>query len=143
MIQPGEIDMADFGPAGPHPVIVVSRETLTEGATPWSLPARHVTAGPRGVLDKAALQKLIQAIGSVIWKCTIPFRPSTVSRSNCTECSSESHPTNPVDNIEMRIVAQHWEGVSEGEGCDPGVIGGDGEEDLERRLISITARSWK
>lgn len=31
MIQPGEIYMADFGPAGPHPVIVVSREELNRG----------------------------------------------------------------------------------------------------------------
>jgi mRNA-degrading endonuclease toxin of MazEF toxin-antitoxin module len=31
MIQPGEIHMADFGPAGPHPVIVVSREELNRG----------------------------------------------------------------------------------------------------------------
>lgn len=31
MIQPGEIYMAEFGPAGPHPVIVVSREELNRG----------------------------------------------------------------------------------------------------------------
>jgi len=31
MIQPGEIYMADFGPAGPHPVIVVSRQELNRG----------------------------------------------------------------------------------------------------------------
>lgn len=31
MIEPGEIYMADFGPAGPHPVIVVSREELNRG----------------------------------------------------------------------------------------------------------------
>ena len=31
MIRPGEIYMADFGPAGPHPVIVVSREELNRG----------------------------------------------------------------------------------------------------------------
>jgi len=31
MIQPGEIYMADFGLAGPHPVIVVSREELNRG----------------------------------------------------------------------------------------------------------------
>jgi mRNA-degrading endonuclease toxin of MazEF toxin-antitoxin module len=31
MIQPGEIYMADFGPVGPHPVIVVSREELNRG----------------------------------------------------------------------------------------------------------------
>ncbi len=31
MIRPGEIYMADFGPAGPHPVIVMSRETLNRG----------------------------------------------------------------------------------------------------------------
>lgn len=31
MIQPGDIYMADFGPAGPHPVIVVSREELNRG----------------------------------------------------------------------------------------------------------------
>jgi mRNA-degrading endonuclease toxin of MazEF toxin-antitoxin module len=31
MIRPGEIYMADFGPAGPHPVIVISRESLNRG----------------------------------------------------------------------------------------------------------------
>ncbi len=31
MIHPGEVYMADFGPAGPHPVIVVSREELNRG----------------------------------------------------------------------------------------------------------------
>ena len=108
MIQPGEIYMADFGPAGPHPVIVVSRETLNRGryalvvaCTSARFAVRRklancvpfqagefgfrldcvaqcenmlsidqaqldVTVGPMGVLDKAALQKLIQAIGFVI-----------------------------------------------------------------------------
>jgi mRNA-degrading endonuclease toxin of MazEF toxin-antitoxin module len=31
MIRPGEIYMADFPEAGPHPVIVVSREELNRG----------------------------------------------------------------------------------------------------------------
>jgi mRNA-degrading endonuclease toxin of MazEF toxin-antitoxin module len=31
MIRPGEIYMADFGPAGPPPVIVMSREELNRG----------------------------------------------------------------------------------------------------------------
>ncbi len=31
MIRPGEIYMADFGAAGPRPVIVVSREDLNRG----------------------------------------------------------------------------------------------------------------
>ena len=31
MILPGEIYMADFGRAGPHPVIVISREELNRG----------------------------------------------------------------------------------------------------------------
>jgi mRNA-degrading endonuclease toxin of MazEF toxin-antitoxin module len=31
MTQPGEVYMADFGPAGPHPVIVVSRAELNRG----------------------------------------------------------------------------------------------------------------
>jgi mRNA-degrading endonuclease toxin of MazEF toxin-antitoxin module len=31
MIQPGEVYMADFSQAGPHPVIVVSREDLNRG----------------------------------------------------------------------------------------------------------------
>ena len=30
-MQSGEISMAAFGPAGPHPVIVVSREELNRG----------------------------------------------------------------------------------------------------------------
>lgn len=31
MIRPGEIYMGDFGQAGPHPVVVVSREDLNRG----------------------------------------------------------------------------------------------------------------
>lgn len=31
MIRPGEIYMADFAEAGPHPVIVLSREELNRG----------------------------------------------------------------------------------------------------------------
>jgi len=31
MIKPGEIYMADFGAAGPHPVVVVSRQSLNRG----------------------------------------------------------------------------------------------------------------
>jgi len=31
MTGPGEVYMADFGQAGPHPVIVVSREELNRG----------------------------------------------------------------------------------------------------------------
>ena len=31
MIRPGEVYVADFGPAGPHPVVVVSREDLNRG----------------------------------------------------------------------------------------------------------------
>ena len=31
MIRPGEIYMADFAEAGPHPVIVLSREELSRG----------------------------------------------------------------------------------------------------------------
>jgi len=38
MIRPGEIYMADFGPAGPHPVIVTSRETLNRGRYPLVVP---------------------------------------------------------------------------------------------------------
>jgi mRNA-degrading endonuclease toxin of MazEF toxin-antitoxin module len=30
-MQPGEVYMADFGEAGPHPVIVLSREELNRG----------------------------------------------------------------------------------------------------------------
>ena len=32
MIRPGEIYMADFDEAGPHPVIVISREDLNRGS---------------------------------------------------------------------------------------------------------------
>ena len=31
MVRPGEIYMAAFGQAGPHPVIVISREELNRG----------------------------------------------------------------------------------------------------------------
>ena len=108
MIQPGEIYMADFGPAGPHPVIVVSREELNRGryalvvactsarfavrsqlsnCVPFQAGDSGFTvdcvaqcenilsidqaqldlvAGPMAILDDAALQNVIKAIGYVI-----------------------------------------------------------------------------
>lgn len=38
MIRPGELYMADFGPAGPHPVIVASGETLNRGRYVLAVP---------------------------------------------------------------------------------------------------------
>ena len=108
MIQPGEVYMADFGAAGPHPVIVVSREELNRGryalavvCTSARFAVRSklsncvpfqagdfgftvdcvaqcenilsvdqaqldLAAGPMGILDEAALQKVIKAIGYVM-----------------------------------------------------------------------------
>jgi mRNA-degrading endonuclease toxin of MazEF toxin-antitoxin module len=108
MIRPGEIYMADFGQAGPHPVIVISREELNRGryalavvCTSARFAVRSklsncvpfqagefgftvdcvaqcenilsidqtqldLAAGSMGILDEAALQKVIKAIGYVI-----------------------------------------------------------------------------
>jgi mRNA-degrading endonuclease toxin of MazEF toxin-antitoxin module len=108
MIQFGEIDRADFGQAGPHPVVVVSREELNRGRyalvvvctsarfavrsrLPNCVPFQagdfgftvdcvaqcenilsidqaqlDLAAGPIGVLDAIALQRVIKAIGYVI-----------------------------------------------------------------------------
>ena len=108
MIRPGEIYMAAFGQAGPHPVIVISREELNRGryalvvvCTSARFAVRSklsncvpfqagdfgftvdcvaqcenilsidqtqldLAAGPLGILDEAALQKVIKAIGYVI-----------------------------------------------------------------------------
>ncbi|MEW6366831.1 MAG: type II toxin-antitoxin system PemK/MazF family toxin [Acidobacteriota bacterium] len=38
MIRPGQIYTADFGPAGPHPVIIVSREELNRGRYVFVVP---------------------------------------------------------------------------------------------------------
>ena len=108
MIRAGEIYMADFGPAGPHPVIVASRETLNRGRYALVVPCTSsrfavrstlancvpfragefgftvdcvaqcenmlsidqaqlaLATGPRGVLDNAAMRKVVNAIGYVI-----------------------------------------------------------------------------
>ena len=108
MIRPGDVYMADFGQAGPHPVIVMSREELNRGryalvgvCTSARFAVRSklsncvpfqagdfgftvdcvaqcenilsidqtqldLAAGPLGILDEAALQKVIKAIGYVI-----------------------------------------------------------------------------
>jgi mRNA-degrading endonuclease toxin of MazEF toxin-antitoxin module len=100
--------MADFGPAGPHPVIVTSREALNRGRYALVVPCTSsrftvrstlancvpfragefgftvdcvaqcenilsidqaqidLTAGPRGILDEAALGRVVKAIGYVI-----------------------------------------------------------------------------
>ena len=115
MIRPGEIYMADFGPAGPHPVIVTSRETLNRGRYALVIPCTSsrlavrsklancvpfregefgfttdcvaqcenmlsidqaqldLATGPRGVLDRAALRKVVRAIGYVIESNCEPF----------------------------------------------------------------------
>jgi mRNA-degrading endonuclease toxin of MazEF toxin-antitoxin module len=108
MIQFGEIYRADFGQAGPHPIVVVSREELNRGRyalvvvctsarfavrsrLPNCVPFQagdfgftvdcvaqcenilsidqaqlDLAAGPIGVLDAIALQRVIKAIGYVI-----------------------------------------------------------------------------
>ena len=108
MIRPGEIYMADFGSVGPHPVIVMSRETLNRGRYALVVPCTSsrfavrsklancvpfragefgftadcvaqcenvlsidhaqldLAAGPRGVLEGAALRNVVRAIGYVI-----------------------------------------------------------------------------
>lgn len=108
MIQPGEVYTADFGSAGPHPVIVVSREELNRGryalvvvctSARFPVPSKlsncvpfrtgafgfikdcvaqrenilsidraqlDLAAGPMGVLDGTALQRVIEAIGYLI-----------------------------------------------------------------------------
>jgi mRNA-degrading endonuclease toxin of MazEF toxin-antitoxin module len=91
VIRPGEVYMADFGPAGPHPVIVTSREALNRGRYALVVPCTSsrftvrstlancvpfragefgftvdLTAGPRGILDEAALGRVVKAIGYVI-----------------------------------------------------------------------------
>ena len=108
MIQPGEVYMADFGLAGPHPVIVVSREELNreryvlavvctsarfavrsklsncvpfqagdfgftvdcvaqcENILSVDQAQLDLAAGPKGILDEAALQKVIKSIGYVM-----------------------------------------------------------------------------
>ena len=50
MIRPGEIYMADFGPAGPHPVIVTSRETLNRGRYALVVPCTSSRFGVRSKL---------------------------------------------------------------------------------------------
>jgi len=108
MIRPGEIYMADFGPAGPHPVIVASREILNRGRYALVVPCTSsrfalrstlsncvpfragqfgftvdcvaqcenvlsidkaqldMEAGPRDILDTAAMRDVVKAIGYVI-----------------------------------------------------------------------------
>jgi mRNA-degrading endonuclease toxin of MazEF toxin-antitoxin module len=51
MIQPGEVYMADFGPAGPHPVIVVSREELNRGRYALAVVCTSARFGVRSKLS--------------------------------------------------------------------------------------------
>ena len=84
MIRPGEIYMADFAEAGPHPVIVLSREELNRGryalvvvctsarfavrsqlpnCVPFRLAQLDLSAGPRATIDAMAFREVIRAIG--------------------------------------------------------------------------------
>jgi mRNA-degrading endonuclease toxin of MazEF toxin-antitoxin module len=71
VIEPGEIYVADFDQAGPHPVIVVSREALNRGryvlvvvCTSARFTIRRTL--PNCVLGESALRDAIKAIGYVI-----------------------------------------------------------------------------
>lgn len=50
MVQPGEIYMADFGSAGPHPVIIVSREALNRGRYALAVPCTSSRFAVRSTL---------------------------------------------------------------------------------------------
>ena len=51
MIQQGEIYMGDFGPAGPHPVIVASREDLNRGRYALVVPCTSSRFAVRSTLS--------------------------------------------------------------------------------------------
>jgi len=51
MIRPGEIYMADFGSAGPHPVIVTSRESLNRGRYALVVPCTSARFAVRSTLS--------------------------------------------------------------------------------------------
>jgi mRNA-degrading endonuclease toxin of MazEF toxin-antitoxin module len=51
MIRPGEIYMADFGAAGPHPIIVTSREALNRGRYALVVPCTSARFAVRRTLS--------------------------------------------------------------------------------------------
>lgn len=51
MIRPGEVYMADFGVAGPHPVIVTSREDLNRGRDALVVPCTSSRFALRSTLS--------------------------------------------------------------------------------------------
>jgi len=65
MIRPGEVQMADFAEAGPHPVIVLSREELCENLLSIDLSQLDLSDGPLGMLDDT-FRDVIKAIGYVM-----------------------------------------------------------------------------
>jgi hypothetical protein len=65
MIRPGEVDMADFAEAGPHPVIVLSREELNRGRYAL-LSQLDLADGSLGMVDEMAFRDVIKAIGYVM-----------------------------------------------------------------------------
>jgi len=58
MIAPGQIYMADFGPAGPHPIIVVSREELNRGRYALAVVCTSARFASRSKLATASRFKL-------------------------------------------------------------------------------------
>ena len=69
MIRPGEVYMADFAEAGPHPVIILSREELNRGRYALVVvctSARFSVRSQLPNLDDMAFRDVIKAIGYVM-----------------------------------------------------------------------------
>lgn len=86
MIRRGEIYMADFGPAGPHPVIVTSRENLNRGRYALVVPC---TSSRFAVRSKLA-------------NC-VPFRAGEFGFT--VDCVAQCENMLSIDQAQLKLVA--------------------------------------
>ena len=86
MIRPGEIYMADFGAAGPHPVIVMSRENLNRGRYALVVPCTSARFAVRSQLSNC-----------------VPFRAGEFGFT--VDCVAQCENVLSIDQAELNLAA--------------------------------------
>jgi mRNA-degrading endonuclease toxin of MazEF toxin-antitoxin module len=114
MIRPGEIYMADFGAAGPHPVIVMSRENLNRGRYALVVPCTSARFAVRSQLSNCVPFRA----GGFGFTVDCVAQCENVLSIDQAELNLTAGPTGVLDSIALRNVVKAIGYVIESS-CEP------------------------
>lgn len=114
MIRPGEIYIADFERAGPHPVIIISREALNRGAYALAVVCTSAKFSMRALLPNCVPFRA----GQFGFTVDCVAQCENVLSIETTELDLDSGPAGVLDELAMREVIKAIGYVIESD-CEP------------------------